>query len=184
MGVLLALASLIVIFLTIRAVRKSKIANQVRQEANLPPGELVSIDSSREGFSKLRQQNIVSARYGISGRPDRVVRTVDGIMPVELKSGNAPRTGPYEAQVAQLAVYCLLIEEEFKTTVKEGVIQYSDRSITVKFDDRMRSWILALVEEVREAKRQNARPRRNHDYAGRCRGCGFREGCQETLWRI
>jgi CRISPR-associated exonuclease Cas4 len=146
-----------------------------------PAGELVSLDTSRAGLAELRQQNIVSARYGISGRPDRVVRTANGIMPVELKSGNAPRAGPYEAQVAQLAVYCLLIEEQFETMVKEGVIQYADRSITVEFDDRTRDWILAVLEGVREAKRKNARPGRSHDHAGRCRGCGFREECSEAL---
>jgi CRISPR-associated exonuclease Cas4 len=119
---------------------------------------LLSIDTLREDLAVFRQENLSSVRYGISGRPDRIIETKSGISPVELKSGTAPKSGPHEAQLAQFAVYCLLIEERFRTVVMEGVIPYADRSITVKFDERMRAWILALVEEVREAKRQNARP--------------------------
>jgi CRISPR-associated exonuclease Cas4 len=150
-------------------------------QAGLPVGELVSIDSSNEDLSGLRQENIISARYGISGRPDRIVKTVSGIVPVELKSGKAPRTGPHKAQLAQLAVYCLLIEDQFQTTVVEGIIEFSDSSITVPFNSQMRAWILSLIDEVQEAKQQGARPRRSHNQPGRCRGCGFRESCREAL---
>jgi CRISPR/Cas system-associated exonuclease Cas4 (RecB family) len=128
---LLGLTALVVILLTIRAGRRSR---QVRRElvkAGLP-GELVSIDTPLSDLGELRQENIVSARYGISGRPDRIVKTATGIIPVELKSGKAPRAGPYRAQLAQLGVYCLLIEEQFQTVVNEGIIEYSDRSITFR----------------------------------------------------
>jgi CRISPR-associated exonuclease Cas4 len=118
---------------------------------------------------------------GISGRPDRIVKTSSGIVPVELKSGKAPRSGPYKAHLAQLAVYCLLIEDQLQTTVTEGVIEYADRSITVPFNSQMRAWILSLIDEVQEAKQQGARPRRSHNQPGRCRGCGFRESCREAL---
>ena len=109
------------------------------------------------------------------------MKTVTGIIPVELKSGKAPRAGPYRAQLAQLGVYCLLIEEQFQTVVNEGIIEYSDRSITVSFNDRMRAWVLALIAEVQEAKRQDAKPRRSHSQAARCRACGFRQSCREAL---
>jgi len=177
---LLGLTALVVILLTIRAGRRSR---QVRRElvkAGLP-GELVSIDTPRGDLGDLRQENIVSARYGISGRPDRILKTATGIIPVELKSGKAPRAGPYRAQLAQLGVYCLLIEEQFQTVVNEGIIEYSDRPITVSFNGRMRAWILALIAEVQEAKRRDARPRRSHKLAARSRACGFRQSCEEAL---
>ena len=63
-------------------------------------------------------------------------------MPVELKSSAAPRTGPHEAQLAQLSD-CLLLEEHYQSTVREGIIEYSDRAFTIPFDDQRRKWVLA-----------------------------------------
>jgi CRISPR/Cas system-associated exonuclease Cas4 (RecB family) len=104
-------------------------------------------------------------------------------VPVELKSGLAPRSGPHDAQLAQLFVYCLLVEERFQTTVREGIIEYSDRQITVEFNDVRRGWVLGLIEEVREAKRAGARPGRSHNHAGKCRGCGFSQSCEQAIGR-
>jgi hypothetical protein len=78
MAFLLVLAALVVILLVIRAARQSGRARQARMQAGLPLGELVSIDSSNKDLSGLRQENIFSARYSISGRPDRMVRTASG----------------------------------------------------------------------------------------------------------
>ena len=123
MAALLSAAALIVIFLAVRAVRKSSAARKALQDASLSAADLISIDTARTDLSCSRQENIISRRYGISGRPDRVVNTPYGIVPVELKSGRSPRSGPYEAHLAQLAVYCLLVEERYETRVKEGRIQ-------------------------------------------------------------
>ena len=37
-----------------------------------------------------QQPSLISARYGLSGRPDYLVRVDSGVAPVELKSGNLP----------------------------------------------------------------------------------------------
>jgi CRISPR-associated exonuclease Cas4 len=103
------------------------------------------------------------------------------MVPVELKSGVVPRNGPHEAQLAQLYVYCLLVEEQNQTTVREGIIEYSDHPVTVEFDEARRRWVLGLIEEVQEAKQTEARPRRSHNQANRCTGCGFRANCEEAL---
>jgi CRISPR-associated protein Cas4 len=151
------------------------------RDARLANGELVTIDSEREDLGALRQENIRSARYAISGRPDRIMKTASGMVPVELKSGMAPRNSPHDAQLAQLFVYCLLVEEQYQTTVREGVIQYTDQPVTVPFDEARSRWVLGLIAEVHEAKRANARPGRSHNHAGKCRGCGFREACPDTI---
>ena len=66
-------------------------------------------------------------------------------MPVELKSSLAPRTGPHKAQLAQLFAYCLLVEERYQSIVREGMIECSDQTFTIPFDDQRRKWILDLV---------------------------------------
>jgi CRISPR-associated exonuclease Cas4 len=183
MGGLLALAALIVIILVCRSIWKGREARQTFHAAGIAAGELISIDAiyERAELTGILQENIRSARYGLSGRPDRVVRTDQGIVPVEIKSGACPRVGPYEAHLAQLGVYCLLLEEHFQTTVKEGTVQYSDRGVTIPFDDRMRTWVLNVICEVREAKGENAKPRRSHNQRSKCGGCGFRESCPDAL---
>ena len=153
-------------------------ARQALRDAQLPAGELVSIDTQRANLETLKQQNLYSARYGLSGRPDRIMRTPRGIVPVELKSSAAPRTGPHEAQ---LFAYCLLLDEHYQSTVREGIIEYSDRAFTVPFDDQRRKWVLDLIAEVKEAKRVHVEPGRSHQHAGRWGACGFRDGCSEAL---
>jgi hypothetical protein len=39
---------------------------------------------------------------------------------------------------------------------------------------------LGLVTKIREAKRQNAKPRRSHNQRGKCSGCRFRKNCSEA----
>ena len=156
-------------------------ARQALRDAQLPAGELVSIDTQRANLGTLKQQNIYSARYGLSGRPDRIVRTARGIVPVELKSSAAPRTGPHEAQLAQLFAYCLLVEERYQSTVREGMIEYSDRAFTIPFDEQRRKWILDLIAEVKQAKRLHSEPGRSHHHPARCRACGLRGSCSQAL---
>ncbi len=83
-------------------------ARQALRDAQLPAGELVSIDTQRVNLETLKQQKLFSARYGLSGRLDRIMRTPRGIVPVELKSSRALRTGPHEAQLASClhTAYC------------------------------------------------------------------------------
>jgi hypothetical protein len=50
---------------------------------------------------------LTSLRYGLSGKPDYLVRLIEGIAPIEVKSCRAPASGrPYEGHIFQLAAYC------------------------------------------------------------------------------
>lgn len=61
---------------------------------------------------------------------------------LKLKHAPRPRRGPYERDLAQLAVYCLLLEEYFQCTVSEGIMNYTDRDVSVPFNAQRRIWIL------------------------------------------
>ncbi len=183
MAIALALAALALIVVLAWAAWARRRAAVASKQAALPAGELVSIDASESGAElvHLLQPNIYSERYGLSGRPDRVIRNSRGYVPVELKNASCPRRGPHPRELAQLAVYCLLLEERFQCTVVEGIMSYTDRKVTVPFDDRMRTWILQVIREVREAKSQNAKPRRSHDHRARCKACSYFDHCREAL---
>jgi len=45
------------------------------------------------------------------GPPRHLIETTEGLVPVEVKSGACPRSGPHAAHVAQLMTYCVLVED-------------------------------------------------------------------------
>ena len=52
-------------------------------------------------------------------------------IPVEIKTGRAPREGVWEGHLIQIAAYILLLEEHFACPVSEGKVQYLDALDTI-----------------------------------------------------
>ena len=77
-----------------------------RSATGLPAGLVVYDDAGRQHLRPL-----VSHRLRLAGRPDYLVETGAGPVPVELKSGACPRSGPHAAHVAQLMTYCVLVDD-------------------------------------------------------------------------
>jgi len=128
-----------------------------------------------------RPAPLVSKRYRLSGKPDYLVRVTEGIAPVELKSGRSPSSGrPYDGHLFQLAAYCLLVEDVCRVSVPYGLVQYEDRTIRVEYTPSLRASLLALLDEIRSAKR-GRECHINHNQPNRCRSCGFRSICGESL---
>ena len=151
-----------------------------RRRLNLPDGALVYEDL-RGGAAV--SKTLISKRYGIAGKPDLLIDTGDGMVPVELKhSGRAPRgTQPHDSHRAQLLVYCLLVEENFRVRVPYGIVRYQgDQDSVVSFDDYNRRWIFDVIEEVRAA-REGGNQHRSHNQPARCVGCGCRGHCPEGM---
>ena len=128
-----------------------------------------------------QQPSLISARYGLSGRPDYLVRVDDGVVPVELKSGRSPRSGrPYKGHMLQLAAYCLLVEDVCQAFVPYGLLQYEDRCIRVEYTSSLRRDLLGTLQEMRTAKR-GGELHINHNCPAKCRSCGCRAVCGEGL---
>src|SRR5438270_480760 len=85
-------------------------------------------------------------------KPPRLVEAEGGVVPVEVKSSACPSDGrPRDSHVAQLAAYCLLVEDVIGAAVPFGLIKYRDREVRVEYTDELRQWALALIEEMRAA---------------------------------
>jgi hypothetical protein len=93
-----------------------------RRSATGLPGALVYDDAGRQHL----QRPLVSHRLRLSGRPDYLIETAAGLVPVELKSGACPRSRPHAAHVAQLMAYCVLVEDTIAGPVPYSFLQYSD----------------------------------------------------------
>jgi len=124
---------------------------------------------------------LISRRYRLSGRPDYLVRVKEGVAPVELKSNRSPSSGqPYDGHLFQLAAYCLLVEDVYRVSVPYGLVRYEDRSIRVDYTPSLRASLLALLDEMRTVERDKE-CHINHNQPSKCRSCGFRQGCGESL---
>jgi hypothetical protein len=127
MGIVVALALLIFAFAVFWALWTRRRARQA-QHAALPTGQLISVDAitPHQIAGIPVQDNLQSTRYGISGRPDRIVRTERGFAPVDVKYSRCPPSGPRANHLTQVAVYYLLVEEHFGSRVQEAIIEYID----------------------------------------------------------
>ena len=95
------------------------------RQSGVPDGRVVYQDTDRR---RNVERALVSRSCGLTGKPDYLVEAANGLIPVELKSRNCPRSGPHESEAAQVTAYCVLVEDSFGATPPHGIIQYADRS--------------------------------------------------------
>lgn len=154
------------------------LAKFLRRRSGLPEGEIVYEDTSGDDGEVL-----FSANYGLRGKPDYLleVEDGDGLVPVEVKSGQAPRNGrPYPSHLMQLAVYFLLVEDVLEEDAPYGLIRYRDRTLRVENTDELREQLLDVVAEM-QAILQDGEAYRSHHSARRCAGCSVAYACDERL---
>lgn len=149
-------------------------AGQNQQRSGLPDGKLVYADTGR--WSEVAKPYF-SQRYRLTGKPDYLVETDEGLVPVEVKRSAAPPGGrAYDSHVMQLAAYCLLVEEAHDQTPPCGYIRYADATVQIDWTDELRDLLLETLVDMRNDLTQRDVVR-SHDDAARCRACGVRHGC-------
>jgi len=147
------------------------------EESGIPDGRVVYQDTDRR---RSVERPLVSRSCGLTGKPDYLVETANGLIPVELKSRNCSRSGPHAGEVAQVTAYCVLGEDTFGATPPHGILQYADRAWPVRYNQTDRKRLLHTLDEMREAR--NCRTvHRDHQHVARCRACGYRNVCDEAL---
>ena len=148
-------------------------------DTGMPVGRITPIMTDHEGVRQ--EKPLVSEALGLVGRPDYLVRTREGVIPIEVKSAACPpgRT-PYDSHVAQLAAYCLLVEDVLGAPPHYGVIRYRDCEVRVDYTREVRDGLLALLGEMRKARAADE-VHRSHQEARRCAKCSMRDVCDESL---
>jgi CRISPR-associated exonuclease Cas4 len=125
------------------------------------------------------ERPLFSQRHRLAGRPDYLVQSRRGVIPVEVKSGDAP-PHPYPAHVLQLAAYCLLVEEQEGRAPPYGILKYQDRAFEVDYTPALRTMLLDTLQAMRRDLHADA-VSRSHQEPARCRGCGHHDHCDERL---
>lgn len=140
----------------------------MRRRRGLASGETVSLD----------RVTLTSRRYGLSGRPDRLIREGGMVIPEEWKSARQLRAW----HRAQMGVYFLLIEDQLKVRPAHGFVVLGDGTrCRIENDAMLRSWVLDLAGRIREARKSVDRPIPVTPKPGQCRPCGMRERCGQAM---
>jgi CRISPR-associated exonuclease Cas4 len=139
----------------------------MRQRRGLGSGKTISLD----------RVTLTSHRLGLTGRPDRLIKTDGKIIPEEWKSSR--RVWP--SHRAQMAVYFLLIEEELRIRPTHGFIVLGDGSRhKVENTEELRFWVLDLAAQIRAARKAVTIPIPVNPTVGQCRACGQRGNCGQA----
>lgn len=146
--------------------------------SGLPAGRLIYADTAEAGWQPAPQP-LFSAAYQLAGKPDYLVETAQGAIPVEVKSSPAPPV-PYLGHLLQLAAYCLLVEETTGVAPPHGLLKYADALYEVDFTPELRQELLETMAGIRQDRLAET-VHRSHDQAGKCLACGFFEVCEEAL---
>lgn len=150
----------------------------LQQETGLPVGRLVYADTHSRDWQPTPGP-LYSARYHLVGKPDYIVETAKGLIPVEVKSGRAPAV-PYLGHLLQLAAYCLLIEETSGQPPPHGLLKYADALYEVDFTRELKNELLDTLNQMRQDWTADT-VARSHQQPGKCAACGFNAGCGEAL---
>lgn len=149
-------------------------ARRGQQRSGLPQGRLVYADTGR--WSTVARPYF-SQRYRLTGKPDYLVASGEGLVPVEVKHTAAPAGGQaYASHIMQLAAYCLLVEEAHGQAPPHGLIRYDNATVQIDYTQALRASLLELLGELRTSRAVDV-VRRSHRDPARCRACGVRHAC-------
>ncbi|HEX7312324.1 MAG TPA: PD-(D/E)XK nuclease family protein [Pyrinomonadaceae bacterium] len=186
---LLFLLAVTAAFAALAAARESKRAglpegSLLYSDTGRPVGRVAGTEVGRDG--KQQERPLVSETLELVGRPDYLIEAEGGVVPVEVKSTACPPGGrPYDSHLAQLAAYCLLVEDVLGATVPYGLVKYRDQEVRVEYTDEMRERALALIDDMKEDMYdysvEGREVHRSHDEPRRCAGCSLRDVCAESL---
>jgi len=126
----------------------------------------------------ISEQRVESKELQLRGIIDRIEVYEKSYTPVELKTGKIPKDGVWPGHRIQIIAYAMLLEEKFKTNVKEGFINYLDAKETRKIaiNPFMREEIINLIKDVQELLKAQQPP--NYcENRNKCTNCGLKETC-------
>jgi CRISPR-associated exonuclease Cas4 len=151
-------------------------ALHLRRASGLPWARIKLADT---GGWQPAPRALVSHRYGLVGKPDYLLATRSGDIPVEVKPSRTATT-PYESDLMQLAAYCLLVEDTTGRAPQYGLLRYATQTFRMPYTAKVRAELLDFIDEMQQ-DRAAADVARSHEQLGRCRSCGFYNNCADRL---
>jgi CRISPR-associated exonuclease Cas4 len=154
------------------ALKMRSMARKEKKTYGIPEGLILYTDLNTPA------QPLFSKRFRLVGKPDYIVRHVDRLLPVEVKSGG--QLHPQHSHVLQLAAYCQILEDVSGEFVPEGILVYNTVPYTIAFDPQLRFELASVMNEMRESLYDGVVVR-NHQEPGRCKRCSLRQYCDDRV---
>lgn len=152
------------------------ISSRQRHASGLPAGRIIYSD--HDSWGKV-ETALYDPTYNLTGKPDFIVETNHGPIPVEVKSGRG-RNVPYDSHIFQLAAYCLLIDQTFNSRPDYGILHYSDQDIAIDYTSELEGRTIKLIREIHSVSRKK-KVNRSHESVNRCQKCGYKSICDQSL---
>jgi CRISPR-associated exonuclease Cas4 len=168
---------ILILVLIILAIILLILSSRVKKQAGIPGGKIVYSDTHMWGAPL--EKPLFDGSLGITGKPDYLVQQGNEIIPVEVKSSQAP-DAPYDSHIFQVAIYCLLVEKVYQQTPSYGLIHYPGKTFQVDFTPELKEAALELVSEMHHLER-NKNIHRSHEEQPKCSRCGYKDICEERL---
>jgi len=131
----------------------------------------------------LRSVELWSGELGIAGKPDYLIVTRMGeYVPVEVKWAVSENGRIRWDHKLQLSAYALLVDENFRTTVKRGYVYYlrDKRVVELKVDDSLKKMTRKVIESIHRMILEERDPGVTVRRA-RCLSCGYKAYCRPGL---
>jgi len=168
--ILLLFFSGILILLSVIAKRK---ATKLKMEHKIQDGTITYSDLNEPA------KPFFSKRYRVAGKPDYIVKRNNRYIPVEVKSGTYNK--PQKNHVLQLASYCHLLEENYRSFVPYGILVYNNiNQYKIPFDPKTRFELEKTINDMRQALKSSKIMRNHNDYY-KCKNCSMRTYCNIKL---
>lgn len=147
-------------------------AKEIRRKSKIPDGKITYSDMNRPA------KPFFSKQYRITGKPDYIIKKNDQYIPIEIKTGSYKQ--PHKNHILQLATYCQLIEENYRSFVPYGIIIYQDSDFKIPFNPSLRFELESVVRKMRLSLK-NETVAMNHSDPGKCRFCSMSKYCTNKL---
>ena len=160
---------------------ESKESHEEQVAKELRRKDAVYYSSEFVGAQKLLFATLCSDALGLQGNVDLIIHTARGeFIPVEYKNMNSDRGRVCMDHKYQLVAYALLIEENFGTTVKQGIVNYLPETQILQFEitPTMKSHVKRVIGHIKRIiQDEDLPPIRVAKY--KCQGgCGHKQTCQ------
>lgn len=90
---------------------------------------------------------LYSQKLLLMGKPDYIINTSDGLIPVEIKTSKTPSI-PYKSHIMQIAAYCALVDENYNQRPRFGIIKYPDKEFKIEYSNDLFEKLKVIVSEI------------------------------------
>ncbi len=141
----------------------------MKDEHHIQPGKILYTDLNKPATP------FFSTKYGITGKPDYIIKEKSRYIPIELKFSN--KNQPQKNHIFQIAGYCHLLEENYGSFVPYGIIVYNNKyQFKIPFNPQIRYELESTIKDMRGLLK-NGKITRNHSDFYKCKNCSMKAYC-------